>query len=372
MQQIVEQFQEQVRAAARDGRALCIRGSGSKDWYGQQDGVGTPGGDILDTRGCRGIVDYEPTELVITARCGTPLSEIEAALREQRQMLAFEPPHFGADATLGGTIAAGLSGPRRASSGALRDFVLGARLLDGKGEVLTFGGQVMKNVAGYDVARLLAGSLGTLGVLLEVSVKVLPIPVAETTLRFSLGEPDAIRMLNEWAGRPLPVSASCWHDGVLALRLSGARAAVDDAVRSLGGEVMPDCAPFWADVREQRHAFFAGDMPLWRLSLPSTAGPVALESSQLNSSQLIEWGGAQRWLRAPGDAEHALRIRSAAAAAGGHATLFRGGDKSVGVFQPLAPAIARIHARLKAGFDSANIFNPGRMVQETAHANQPR
>jgi len=370
MQHIVEQFQEQVRAAARDGQALRIRGGGSKDWYGQQDVLDTRG-DILDTRACRGIVDYEPTELVITARCGTPLREIEAALREQRQMLAFEPPHFGLDATLGGTIAAGLSGPRRASSGALRDFVLGARLLDGQGEVLRFGGQVMKNVAGYDVARLLAGSLGTLGVLLEVSVKVLPMPVAETTLRFSLGEPDAIRMLNEWAGQPLPISASCWHDGVLALRLSGARAAVDDAVRSLGGEVMPDCAPFWADVREQRHAFFAGsadgDAALWRLSLPSTAGPVAL-----GANQLIEWGGAQRWLRAPSDAATAQRIRSAAAAAGGHATLFRGGDKGVGVFQPLAPAIARIHARLKAGFDPANIFNPGRMVRETAHANQSR
>ena len=355
MQHIIEQFREQVRAAARDGRALCIRGGGSKDWYGQQ-----LDGDILDTRAYRGIVDYEPTELVITARCGTPLAEIEAALLEQRQMLAFEPPHFGAASTLGGAIAAGLSGPRRAGSGALRDFVLGARLLDGKGEVLGFGGQVMKNVAGYDVARLLAGSLGTLGVLLEVSVKVLPIPVAETTLRFALGEPDAIRMLNEWAGQPLPVSASCWHDGMLALRLSGARAAVDDAVRSLGGEVMPDCAAFWVGVREQRHAFFMrsldDDAALWRLSLPSTAGPIAL------GSQLIEWGGAQRWLRAPGDAATAQHIRSVVAAAGGHATLFRGGDESVGVFQPLAPAIARIHARLKAGFDPANIFNPGRMV----------
>jgi glycolate oxidase FAD binding subunit len=361
MQQIVEQFQEQVRAAARDGQTLRIRGSGSKDWYGQQTE-----GNILDTRAWRGIVDYEPTELVITARCGTPLVEIEAALLEKRQMLAFEPPHFGAASTLGGAIAAGLSGPRRASSGAVRDFVLGAKLLDGQGEVLRFGGQVMKNVAGYDVARLLAGSLGTLGVLLEVSVKVLPIPVAETTLRFALAELDAIRMLNEWAGQPLPVSASCWHDGVLALRLSGARAAVDDAVRSLGGDVMPDCAPFWAAVREQRHAFFDGDMPLWRLSLPSSAGPIAFEpaqpdAAQPDAAQLIEWGGAQRWLRAPGDAEHAQHIRGAAAAAGGHATLFRGGDKSVGVFQPLAPAIARIHARLKAGFDPAKVFNPGRM-----------
>ncbi len=349
---MVEHLQEQVRTAAHEQRPLRIRGGGTKDWYGQ-----SLEGEILDTRACSGIVDYEPTELVITARCGTPLAEIEAALLEKRQMLAFEPPHFGDGATLGGAIASGLSGPRRASSGAVRDFVLGAKLLDGKGDVLNFGGQVMKNVAGYDVARLLAGSLGTLGLLLEVSVKVLPIAVAETTLRFPMPWPDALRKLNEWAGQPLPLSASCWHEGVLALRLSGARAAVNDAMRLLGGEVMPDCAAFWAGLREQRHAFFAGDMPVWRLSLPPTAGALDL------GAQLIEWGGAQRWLRLPADAQTAQRIRAAAGRVGGHATLFRGGDKRVGVFQPLAPAVARIHQRLKAGFDPSGIFNPGRMHQ---------
>jgi glycolate oxidase FAD binding subunit len=363
MQQTLEQFQSQVRAAAADKRALRIRGGGTKDWYGQ--GLD---GDILDTRAHAGIVDYEPTELVITARCGTPLAEIEAALAERKQMLAFEPPHFGhfnhGGATLGGAIAAGLSGPRRANSGALRDFVLGAKLMDGKGDVLTFGGQVMKNVAGYDVSRLLAGSMGTLGLLLEVSVKVLPLAYREATLRFEMNEVDAIRKLNEWGGQPLPLSGSCWHDGVLALRLSGARAAVDAAVRTLGvahgGHIMPDCAGFWAGLREQRHAFFnddgAGQRALWRLSVPSTAGAI-----DLGGPQLIEWGGAQRWLRADGDAATAQRIRAAVAAIGGHATLFRGGDKSVGVFHPLAPALAKIHQRLKAGFDPANIFNPGRM-----------
>lgn len=347
---MVEHFREQVLAAVRERRLLRIRGAGTKDWYG-----GPLEGEILDTRAHAGIVDYEPTELVITARCGTPLAEVEAALAERGQVLAFEPPHFGAHATIGGAVAAGLSGPRRASAGAVRDFVLGAQLLDGKGDVLNFGGRVMKNVAGYDVARLLAGSLGTLGVLLEVSVKVLPRTVAETTLRFEMGEAEAIRRLNEWGGRPLPVSASCWHDGVLALRLSGARAAVEDARRTLGGEVVLDCAPFWASLREQRHAFFDGDLPVWRLSLPSTATALDLGDG------LIEWGGAQRWLRAPSDADTAPRIRSAALAAGGHATLFRGGDKAVGVFQPLAPAVARIHERLKAGFDPAGIFNRGRM-----------
>jgi len=347
---MIETFREQVRAAAANAGKLRIRGGGTKDWYGQSFE-----GEILDTREHRGIVDYEPTELVITARCGTPLAEIEAVLAEQNQMLAFEPPHFGDSATFGGAIAAGLSGPRRASSGALRDFVLGAQLLDGKGDLLRFGGQVMKNVAGYDVSRLLAGSLGTLGLITEASVKVLPRPFAETTLRFEIGEIEAIRKLNEWGGQPLPLSASSWHAGVLALRLSGAQAAVDAAVRSLGGQVMPDCAAFWAGVREQRHAFFEGDLPLWRLSVPPTTGAIVLRGEQL-----IEWGGAQRWLRAGSEAAEA--IRATVKAAGGHATLFRGGDKHVGVFQPLAPAVARIHERLKASFDPAHIFNPGRMV----------
>jgi glycolate oxidase FAD binding subunit len=369
MQQIVEQFQERVRAAHDAGQGLRIRGGGTKDWYGQ-----AIEGALLDTRAYAGIIDYEPTELVITARCGTPLAEIEAVLAERGQMLAFEPPHFGdgaaVQATLGGAVASGLSGPRRASSGAVRDFVLGAKLLDGKGEVLNFGGQVMKNVAGYDVSRLLAGSLGTLGLILEVSVKVLPRAPREATLRFNdVPEADAIRLLNEWGGQPLPVSSSCWHDGVLTLRLSGAQAAVDAAFCAFrdrhGCTLVQDGMAFWTDLREQRHPFFAGaeadanggvGTALWRLSVPSTAAAIAL-----GTPQLIEWGGAQRWLRAPGDLETARRIRATTAAAGGHATLFRGGDKSVGVFQPLAPALARIHERLKAGFDPQAIFNPGRM-----------
>jgi len=351
----VEQLQQQVRAAAASAQRLCIRGSGSKDWYG-----GTLAGAVLDTRAHAGIVDYEPTELVITARCGTPLAEIEAALAERNQMLAFEPPHFGPHATLGGVIASGLCGPRRATSGAARDFVLGATLLDGRGDVLAFGGRVMKNVAGYDVSRMLAGSLGTLGVLLEVSVKVLPRPFAETTLRFALNEIDALRSLNTWGGQPLPISASAWVDGVLALRLSGAEAAVDAAVRDLGGEVMPAADAFWRAVREQRAAFFDGDGALWRLSVPSTTGALVL-----GGAQMIEWGGAQRWLRADGDAGTAQAIRRTAQACGGHATLFRGGDKSAGVFQPLAPALARIHARMKDAFDPAHIFNPGRMYNES-------
>jgi glycolate oxidase FAD binding subunit len=279
-------------------------------------------------------------------------------------MLAFEPPHFGPGATIGGVVACALSGPRRASSGAVRDFMLGAKLMDGRGEVLAFGGQVMKNVAGYDVSRLLAGSLGTLGLILEVSLKVLPLPSLEATLRFTAGEIEALVLLNKWAGQPLPISATYWHDGVLAVRLSGAQAAVHAAIKKMQGREIPDSAPFWNSLREQSHSFFdiGSDSTLWRLSLPSTASALVL-----GGRQLIEWGGAQRWLKIRLDADPAARvaqttaIRGSVAAAGGHASLFRGGDKRVGVFQPLAPAVAGIHQRLMQAFDPAGIFNPGRM-----------
>ena len=262
---------------------------------------------------------------------------------------------------MGGVVACALSGPRRASAGAVRDFVLGAVLMDGHGERLAFGGQVMKNVAGYDVSRLLAGSLGTLGLILEVSLKVLPLPLREASLRVACTEIAALRMLNEWAGKPLPLSASCWHDGVLSVRLSGADAAVSAALQTLGGSVLApeEAAAFWLSLREQTHAFFGGAGSLWRLSLPPHASAVILKGRQL-----IEWGGAQRWLKLDADADidGARRIRQAVAAAGGHATLFRGGDKAVGVFHPLAPAVEKIHQRLRQAFDPAGIFNPHRMT----------
>ncbi|HJU71790.1 MAG TPA: glycolate oxidase subunit GlcE [Paucimonas sp.] len=353
MKQVLQDFKERVIVSSADRTALRLRGGGSKDWYGQ-----ALNGEVFDTRPYAGIIAYEPTELVITARCGTPLLDIEATLAQQNQMLAFEPPHFGAGATVGGMLAAGLSGPRRQAVGALRDFVLGAVLMDGKGEVLRFGGQVMKNVAGYDVSRLLAGSLGTLGLILEASLKVLPKPYAETTLRLVMNEEKAIRCLNQWGGQPLPISASAWHDGLLLVRLSGARAALQAAQQKIGGDVVSDPNRFWIALREQSNAFFTGDngaSSLWRLSLPSTTPPIALPGEQL-----IEWGGAQRWLRSDADA---AAIRAAAQQAGGHATLFRGADKTAGVFQPLAPAIAAIHRNLKNAFDPSGIFNPGRMYQ---------
>jgi glycolate dehydrogenase FAD-binding subunit len=345
---MLETFRERIREAATRGAALRLRGGGSKDFYG-----GEASGEVLDTRAYAGIADYEPTELVVTARCGTPLAALEAALDERGQMLAFEPPHFGAAATLGGCVAAGLSGPRRAAAGALRDFVLGARLIDGRGRELAFGGRVMKNVAGYDVARLLAGSLGTLGLILEVSLKVLPRPAAERTLRLELPQEKALEALNRWAGSPLPVSASAWRDGELAMRLSGAPRAVEAAAQKIGGEALPQAQAFWRGIREQADGFFAGDAPLWRLSLPSVAAPL-----ELPGAQLIEWGGALRWLRSGAEA---ATVRAAAAGAGGHATLFRGGDRTAGVFAPLAPGSLRLHRRLKAVFDPASVFNRGRL-----------
>jgi glycolate oxidase FAD binding subunit len=352
MQDIVQQFSESIRGAAENQTALRIRGGGSKDFYGA-----ALNGKILDTGPYSGIVAYEPTELVITARAGAPLAEIEAALKERGQMLAFEPPHFGT-ATLGGCIAAGLCGPRRAAAGAARDFVLGVRMMDGRGNDLRFGGQVMKNVAGYDVSRLMTGSLGTLGLILEVSLKVLPLPPAEATLHFELPEDKAIQILNQWAGRPLPISASAYTGGELGIRLSGAAAAVEAACKKLDGERIDDAQAqkFWVGVREQTNPFFRSAAPLWRLSVKSTTPPL-----KLPGVQLIEWGGALRWLKSDADAK---TIRDAAVSAGGHATLFRASDKSAGVFQPLTPALLKIHRRLKQNFDPAGIFNPGRLYPE--------
>jgi glycolate oxidase FAD binding subunit len=342
-----------IRAAAADGRRLRIRGGGTKDFYGQ-----ALAGEVLDTRGYAGIVDYDPTELVVTVRGGTLLAELETALAEKSQMLAFEPPHFGAGATVGGAVAAGLAGPRRATAGAVRDFVLGVRLLDGRGQDLSFGGRVMKNVAGYDVSRVMAGALGTLGVIAEVSLKVLPVPVAEATLKYEMPEDKAIESMNRWAGRPLPISATAYADGDLTLRLSGAAAAVRAAQEKLGGTPVDaaDAARFWSGIREQTDPFFGGAEPLWRLSVPSATPPLGLEGRAL-----VEWGGSLRWLASNADARH---VREVAARAGGHATLFRRGDKAVGVFHPLAPAVATIHQRLKAEFDPRGILNRGRMYAD--------
>ncbi len=353
MQEVIQQFVERIRAAAARKTPLRLRGGGSKDFYGQ-----TLEGEVLDTRAYAGIVAYEPSELVITARCGTPLVELEAALGAEGQQLAFEPPHFGSGATVGGMLAAGLSGPRRQAAGAVRDFVLGVRLLDGRGDDVRFGGQVMKNVAGYDVSRLMAGAMGTLGLILEVSLKVPPLAFTEATLKLELPEDKALATLNHWGGKPLPLSACAWAGGELAVRLSGAASAVKAAREAIGGESVEAgaAAGFWLAIREQTDPFFRTDKPLWRLSVPSVAPPLALPGEQL-----IEWGGALRWFATNADSR---TIRDSAARAGGHATLFRGADKSAGVFTPLEPPIEKIHRGLKQAFDPAGIFNRGRMYPD--------
>ena len=352
MEQTLESLRTRIAEAAAAGRYLRLRGGGSKDWYGRAGH-----GELLDTRAYRGVAAYEPTELVVTVRCGTPLAELEALLAAQRQMLPFEPPHFGPDATVGGMIASGLSGPRRQSAGAVRDYVLGMTVIDGRGRLLRFGGQVMKNVAGYDVSRLMAGSMGVLGLIAEVSLKVLPMPVAETTLRFELDEEQAILQLNRWGGQPLPLASSAWLDGVLYVRLSGAGAAVANACRVIGGE--PAEAAIWSQLREHAHPWFSFDesaQTLWRLALPSATRPLALPGSWL-----IEWGGGLRWLKTDAPEE---AVRALAAEVGGHATRFRGADRYAHVFHPLSPALARVHRNLKRAFDPAGILNPGRLYPD--------
>ena len=360
---------DRVRAAQQAGTALCIRGGGTKDFYGEALIGDVPEGEVLSTTELAGISSYQPTELVVTARCGTPLAELEAVLADKGQCLPFEPPHFSAGATVGGMVAAGLSGPSRATVGAVRDYVLGATLLNGQGEVLSFGGQVIKNVAGYDVSRLLAGSLGTLGVILEVSIKVLPIAPATVTLRFDMTQAAALAQLHQWGGQPLPLNASALWNDQLVVRLRGAVAAVQAAsaeFRALGGEVIEsDLADtFWQGLRDHRDEFFAAARAvvdaggaLWRLSVPQTA-PVL----DLPGVPLVEWAGGQRWCVAPrADADTATRLRDIAKRAGGHATLFRSDDKSAGVFAPLGSPLDRIHRELKRSFDPHGVFNPGRL-----------
>jgi len=347
---------ERIRAAGTEGTRLRIRGGGTKDFYG-----GPLEGDVLDTKVYAGIVDYEPNELVITARAGTSLSAIESAMRARGQMLAFEPPRFAPDGTIGGAVASGLSGPRRPYAGAVRDLVLGVKVIDGAGDHLAFGGQVMKNVAGFDVSRLMAGALGTLGVITEVSLKCVPMPGTEATVAFECSADEAIRRGNEWGGQPLPLSGTCFCNGRFMVRLSGAEPAVRAAMTRLGGAFQPDADAFWTSVRDHTHRFYAeaakNGYPLWRLSVRSTA-----PYTDLGGEQLIEWGGALRWLAASERVDPG-RLRVWAASQGGHATLFRAEDKTAGAFHPLDTALAPVHRKLKAVFDPHGVFNYGRFVQ---------
>lgn len=336
----------QIAAVAATGAALEIVGGGSKKFYGEPLEALE-----LEVAGHSGIIDYDPAELVITLRAGCRLREVEALLAENRQMFGFEPPAFGDQATIGGMIASGLAGPRRAWAGGIRDFVLGVRMLDGRGETLSFGGRVIKNVAGFDVSRLLAGSLGTLGVILEASIRVIPQFETETTLAFPHADAAThVRWINELGREPWPLSASCWCDGQSLVRLSGSAQGVRQALTELGG----DAVEFdWKALGEQTHDFFAADEPLTRVALPPTSTALATELPQL-----IEWGGAQRWLRGEIDL---APLRETIAAAGGNACAFRGHAAEVPVFQPLPPAMLTLQRNIKSSFDPAGIFNPGRI-----------
>ncbi|WP_225781924.1 glycolate oxidase subunit GlcE [Xenophilus sp. Marseille-Q4582] len=386
---MLNEFIDRIRAASADGTPLVIRGGGSKDFYGEP-----VQGALLDTRALTGVLSYEPSELVVTVRAGTPLAELEAVLAQQNQCLPFEPPHFawqgdGASATVGGMVAAGLSGPARASVGCVRDYVLGVGLINGRGEQLQFGGQVMKNVAGYDVSRVLAGSLGTLGLITELSLKVLPLAPAEATLEFTCTQAEALALLNGWGGQPLPLNASAWiaeaaapdapdsapRPGVLWLRLRGAVAAVESACRSLGGlggqlRAPEQAQPVWAALRDQRLPFFtdavARGLALWRVSVPQTAPVLALPGQPL-----VEWHGGLRWYALPADQADA--VRAAARQVGGHATLFvappgAATDAAPPRFDALSAPLARIHEGLRRSFDPAGIFNPGRQYARAAIA----
>lgn len=372
MDSALHPFIERVRAAAADGTPLRLRGSGSKDFFGHRlDGA------LLDTRPLQGIVSYEPSELVVTVRAGTPLAELEAVLAAQGQTLAFEPPHYGPGASVGGMLAAGWSGPSRASVGAVRDFVLGLELLNGKAELLRFGGQVMKNVAGYDVSRLLAGSWGTLGLVTEASLKVLPVAPAEATLRFACDQAQALDWLHTWGGQPLPLNASCWlHEagaatGTLYLRLRGARAAVQAACQRLGGECLQDAttAADWTACREQTLPWFTDraaqpEWALWRLSVPQTAPVLELPPGCVGP--FIEWHGGLRWVQAPRAQGPALQ--ALAQAVGGSALLVRAPVGEALSGEPLfddqvGATSTALQQRLKQAFDPAGVFNPGRLAR---------
>jgi len=351
------EIQARVEAALAAKTPVEIIGNGSKRFYGNP--VDAP---ALAVYGHRGVINYEPTELVITARAGTPIAEINAVLAEQNQMLAFEPPLFGGSGTIGGALATGLSGPRRPFWGSARDMVLGIRLLNGQGELMRFGGEVMKNVAGYDTARLNVAALGTLGIILEVSLKVLPAPPHHATLMLDAGANEAHRYTEQWLREGRPVSAVC-HDGEnLWLRLSGTQSAVNDALDQIDGEPLKadQAEAFWQSVRDHNHAFFATDEPIWRLSLPPAVDP-----GQFPGPQFIDWAGQQLWLRG----EHAIEaLRAQAQRLGGSVSCFSNAPAGVSAFHPLDAVQLRLHQQLKKAFDPQAIFNPGRLYPELEEA----
>ncbi len=355
---------EQVSAAYKNRSPLIILGGSSKAFYGRRT-TGTK----LSVTGYSGVINYEPSELVITARAGTPLKEIEELLAEHGQMLGFEPPSFSDSATLGGTVACGISGPRRPYAGAVRDFVLGATIINGKGEILKFGGQVMKNVAGYDVSRLMTGALGTLGVLLEISLKVIPKPAFEETRILPYNHQQMSTLLSTLGRQPIPISATYLYNNLLYIRFSGAKAGVVSAAENIGGDVLRQAELFWHQLKEQRLPYFNQDRTLWRVSLPPSAPRIP--DLLVDTESITEWGGAQRWVY-PKDTD---ALQQWASDNGGHASCFRNrcgasnskansSDANGSTFSPLSPALLTLSKRIKNSFDPHNILNPGRLYKD--------
>ena len=365
MNYILAELTEQVLSARANYKPILIKGGGSKAFYGNPFELGADSPIHLDMNVLKGIVNYQPTELVVTALAGTPLSDIRQALDEQGQMLAFDPPSFAPSSTIGGCVATGLSGPGRYGAGPLKDYVLGATLIDAQGRVLRFGGEVMKNVAGYDVSRLLAGSFGIFGAIAQVSLKVAPKPIEICTLEQEVTEKEALSFFHALRAQPLPIRATSWEPatnghstGLMRICLAGAKAAVNSARLKLGGDLMQEQAAlqFWEALRDHQLPFFAA-RPLWRVAVAPGTPALGLGPT------MIEWGGGQRWIN--GDLDPHL-VRSIAKNAGGHATLFRprmdGDIPEHGVFQPLEPGVLAIVQRLKHEFDPKGLFNPGRLV----------
>jgi len=348
-------LQKQVQNAINTNQALNIQGGNSKSFYGNVN----PSNDyqILDVSQHTGIDDYDPTELAITVRAGTRIRDLEALLAEHQQMLPFEPPCYSEDATIGGAIASGISGPRRAYTGSARDTILGVQIINGEGEIANFGGQVMKNVAGYDISRLMVRSMGTLGVILNVSLRLLPKPQHEITLQFEASQQDALAYFRLLRKQQQIISASAWFEDNVYLRLSGTQQAVQYSTKKLTGSEMSNSEQFWKELKDQKNDFFRQDKkPLWRLSLPA-ATPVI---SSLEDNLLIEWGGALRWVHSNSPANI---IHSIANKHGGYATLFKGDVPDTPCFPPLEPALFKLHKQLKNKMDPKGIFNPCRLYE---------
>jgi len=336
---------DQVRSAIERGQGLRIRGGNSKAFLGRPVEA-----EELDTRSHSGVVHYDPTELVVTVRSGTRVSDLNALLAAEGQNLPPEAPDFDGRATVGGMVASALAGPRRPWAGSVRDFVLGTRVITGQGRHLRFGGEVMKNVAGYDFSRLLAGSHGCLGLITEVSLKVLPLPRRACSLALDVDAATAMDMLTQWRRDDLPVSGAFHWKQRLHVRLEGGEATVDAARARLGGDEID--SGIWTELRERKLAFFDTSLPLWRLSVP---WQTRLEP--LPGEVLLDWAGAQRWLASDAPPQS---IRAIAASLGGHAACYTPGIDDT-PFQLLPEALMRFHRRLKAQVDPHGIFNHGRM-----------